>query len=157
MMQSMALSFSDRLKQAETGSLAKELRGHMADIETHIKRGVPHNTIVEILNEEGYNISLHTFRSILYRYRKSQSIASKKDSHTSSTSPEHSRRDSDESDHTNQVDSDSTLDTETQQDKQQRLEQVLNSRYTELPYTEDGDSHVPKIQSSQHPRQPSLL
>lgn len=50
-------------------TLAAKLRPLWADIERRISEGVTHEAIVQALNENGFNLSLETFRKNLYRNR----------------------------------------------------------------------------------------
>lgn len=49
---------------------AKQLRSKMAAIEKQLEDGMSHEEMVELLNSHGYELTLNTFRSILYRYRR---------------------------------------------------------------------------------------
>lgn len=51
-------------------TLAAKLRALMPEIDDRIKAGVQHQEIIDVLNEQGFNVNLNTFRSYLYRYRK---------------------------------------------------------------------------------------
>jgi hypothetical protein len=57
-------------------TLASQLRILMPDIDSRVREGVDHETIVEGLTKAGLPISLNTFRVYLYRYR-SKARASK--------------------------------------------------------------------------------
>lgn len=57
-------------------TLASQLRVLMPDIDSRIRDGVDHETIVDGLTKAGLSISLNTFRVYLYRYR-SKARASK--------------------------------------------------------------------------------
>lgn len=51
-------------------TLAAKLRTIMPEIDKRVREGVQHQEIIDVLNEQGLDINLNTFRSYLYRYRK---------------------------------------------------------------------------------------
>lgn len=52
-------------------SLAAKLRKVMPDIDRRLRDGASHESIVEVLRKGGITMSLTTFRTNLYRWRKS--------------------------------------------------------------------------------------
>lgn len=46
-------------------------------IEAKVKQGIRHVDIIQALNEQGFAISEHTYRSYLQRYRKKQIVGGK--------------------------------------------------------------------------------
>lgn len=60
-----------RLIDAVPGrTVAARLRRIMPDIDRRVREGVQHDDIIAVLNANGFNLNLNTFRSCLYRYRK---------------------------------------------------------------------------------------
>ncbi|WP_143132892.1 hypothetical protein [Brucella cytisi] len=53
---------------------AAKLRAMMPEIDRRIREGVDHQAIVDTLNEHGFNMTLNTFRSNLFRYRKREGL-----------------------------------------------------------------------------------
>lgn len=60
-----------RIRELSGETIASKLRVLMPDIDAKIKQGVTHDEILTVLNEQGFNLKLATFRSNLQRYRKS--------------------------------------------------------------------------------------
>lgn len=56
------------MKQSASGYI----RQHLAEIEKNIEFGIKHESIVEQINKDGITIDLATFRTSLYRARKSK-------------------------------------------------------------------------------------
>lgn len=69
-------SLKDQISGFTGKTLASQLRVLMPDIDSRIRDGVDHETIVDGLTKAGLPISLNTFRVYLYRYR-SKARASK--------------------------------------------------------------------------------
>jgi hypothetical protein len=69
-------ALKDHIASFTGKSLASQLRVLMPDIDSRVREGVDHETIVEGLAKAGLPISLNTFRVYLYRYR-SKARASK--------------------------------------------------------------------------------
>jgi hypothetical protein len=69
-------SLKDQIASFTGKTLASQLRVLMPDIDSRIRDGVDHETIVDGLTKAGLSISLNTFRVYLYRYR-SKARASK--------------------------------------------------------------------------------
>lgn len=70
------VSLKDQIASFTGKTLASQLRVLMPDIDSRIRDGVDHETIVDGLTKAGLSISLNTFRVYLYRYR-SKARASK--------------------------------------------------------------------------------
>jgi len=51
-------------------TVAARLRRMMPDIDRRVREGIQHEEIISTLNANGFNLNLNTFRSYLYRYRK---------------------------------------------------------------------------------------
>jgi hypothetical protein len=51
-------------------TVAAKLRRMMPDIDRRVREGIQHEEIISTLNANGFNLNLNTFRSYLYRYRK---------------------------------------------------------------------------------------
>jgi hypothetical protein len=62
-------ALKDQIARFTGKTLASRLRVLMPDIDSRIREGVDHETIVEGLTKAGLPISLNTFRVYLYRYR----------------------------------------------------------------------------------------
>ena len=62
-------SLKDQIASFTGKTLASQLRVLMPDIDSRVREGVDHETIVEGLTKAGLTISLNTFRVYLYRYR----------------------------------------------------------------------------------------
>lgn len=60
------------IEKLEARTKAGRLRGLMPVIEAKVKQGIRHVEIIQALNEQGFAISEHTYRSYLQRYRKKQ-------------------------------------------------------------------------------------
>lgn len=60
------------IEKLEARTKAGRLRGLMPIIEAKVKQGIRHVDIIQALNEQGFAISEHTYRSYLQRYRKKQ-------------------------------------------------------------------------------------
>jgi hypothetical protein len=69
-------ALKDQIASFTGKTLASQLRILMPDIDSRVREGVDHETIVEGLTKAGLPISLNTFRVYLYRYR-SKARASK--------------------------------------------------------------------------------
>jgi hypothetical protein len=69
-------ALKDQIASFTGKTLASQLRVLMPDIDSRVRDGVDHETIVEGLTKAGLPISLNTFRVYLYRYR-SKARASK--------------------------------------------------------------------------------
>ncbi|MGH8737046.1 MAG: hypothetical protein ACREVC_06790 [Burkholderiales bacterium] len=65
------------IEKLEARTKAGRLRGLMPMIEGKIKQGIRHVEIIQALNEQGFAISEHTYRSYLQRYRKKQRAGSR--------------------------------------------------------------------------------
>ncbi len=65
------------IEKLEARTKAGRLRGLMPVIEAKIKEGIRHVDIIQTLNEQGFAISEHTYRSYLQRYRKKQIVGRK--------------------------------------------------------------------------------
>lgn len=62
-------ALKDQIASFTGKTLASQLRVLMPDIDSRVREGVDHETIVEGLTKAGLTISLNTFRVYLYRYR----------------------------------------------------------------------------------------
>ena len=62
-------ALKDQIASFTGKTLASQLRVLMPDIDSRVREGVDHETIVEGLTKAGLPISLNTFRVYLYRYR----------------------------------------------------------------------------------------
>ncbi|RYF12202.1 MAG: hypothetical protein EOO77_17840 [Oxalobacteraceae bacterium] len=62
-------ALKDQIASFTGKALASQLRILMPDIDSRVREGVDHETIVEGLTKAGLPISLNTFRVYLYRYR----------------------------------------------------------------------------------------
>jgi hypothetical protein len=62
-------ALQDQIASFTGKTLASQLRVLMPDIDSRVRDGVDHETIVEGLTKAGLPISLNTFRVYLYRYR----------------------------------------------------------------------------------------
>lgn len=62
-------ALKDQIASFTGKTLASQLRVLMPDIDSRVRDGVDHETIVEGLTKAGLPISLNTFRVYLYRYR----------------------------------------------------------------------------------------
>ncbi|WP_277969867.1 hypothetical protein [Sphingomonas echinoides] len=62
-------ALKDQITRFTGKTLASQLRVLMPDIDSRVREGVDHETIVEGLTKAGLPISLNTFRVYLYRYR----------------------------------------------------------------------------------------
>jgi hypothetical protein len=62
-------ALKDQIASFTGKTLASQLRILMPDIDSRVREGVDHETIVEGLTKAGLPISLNTFRVYLYRYR----------------------------------------------------------------------------------------
>ncbi len=62
-------ALKDQIASFTGKTLASQLRVLMPDIDSRVREGVDHETIVERLTKAGLPISLNTFRVYLYRYR----------------------------------------------------------------------------------------
>jgi hypothetical protein len=51
-------------------TVAAKLRRMMPDIDRRVREGIQHEEIISTLNANGFSLNLNTFRSYLYRYRK---------------------------------------------------------------------------------------
>ncbi|MGH6910296.1 MAG: hypothetical protein ACREEG_08930, partial [Phenylobacterium sp.] len=60
----------DALDALRPASVAARLRRLMPQIDRRISEGISHEAIVVALKAEGLDVSLNTFRSNLYRYRR---------------------------------------------------------------------------------------
>lgn len=69
----------ENLKALGKRSPASRLSELMPVIDEQIKRGVSHEDILTTLHDGGINVNVHTFRTSLYRYRKSVREAEKQD------------------------------------------------------------------------------
>lgn len=58
-----------------TDSLASKLRKVLPEIDSRVREGASHEAIVKFLNANGIPISLSTFRTNLYRWRRTQKLA----------------------------------------------------------------------------------
>jgi hypothetical protein len=61
----------DRINALSGQTMASKLRKVMPDIDRKVREGVKHEDIVSALKEAGLKLSLTTFRTYFYRYRKS--------------------------------------------------------------------------------------
>lgn len=61
----------EKIKSLRGRSSASTLRNLMPEIDPKIREGVRHEDILATLYASGIDINIHTFRSALYRYRKS--------------------------------------------------------------------------------------
>jgi len=68
----MANDLKISIEKLEATTKAGRLRGLMPMIEAKIKQGVRHVDVIRALNEQGFAISEHTYRSYRRRYRKKQ-------------------------------------------------------------------------------------
>ena len=62
-------ALKDQIASFRGKTLASQLRVLMPAIDSRVREGVDHETIVEGLTKAGLPISLNTFRVYLYRYR----------------------------------------------------------------------------------------
>ena len=62
----------EKIKALKGRSTASTLRTLMPEIDIKVREGVSHEDILATLYASGMDINIHTFRSTLYRYRKSQ-------------------------------------------------------------------------------------
>lgn len=53
-------------------TIAGRIRPHLSDIDRRLKTGIKHRQIVAWLHGQGIDVSLHTFRAVLYDWRKRQ-------------------------------------------------------------------------------------
>lgn len=58
-----------------SATLAAKLRPVMPEIDRRVREGVRHDEIVATLNANGVALSLNTFRTYLYRWRKTAGLA----------------------------------------------------------------------------------
>jgi hypothetical protein len=56
-------------------TVAAKLRRIMPDIDRRVREGIQHEEIIDTLNANGFDLNLNTFRSYLYRYRKTLQAA----------------------------------------------------------------------------------
>jgi hypothetical protein len=68
----MAGDLKISIEKLEARTKAGRLRGLMPMIEAKVKQGIRHVEIIQALNEQGFAISEHTYRSYLQRHRKKQ-------------------------------------------------------------------------------------
>ena len=68
----MAGDLKISIEKLEARTKAGRLRGLIPMIEAKVKQGIRHVEIIQALNEQGFAISEHTYRSYLQRYRKKQ-------------------------------------------------------------------------------------
>ena len=64
------MKLDDALPQLKISSKAKRLRPFWPAIEATLAEGVSHAEILNRLNDLGFQLTAHTYRSYLYRYRK---------------------------------------------------------------------------------------
>jgi hypothetical protein len=73
----MPIDLKHSLEKLQARTKAGKLRGLMPTIEAKLKEGIRHVDIIRLLNEQGFKLSEHTYRSYLQRYRKKQAAAKK--------------------------------------------------------------------------------
>ena len=68
------MKLEEALRQLPAACKTKRLRTLWPIIEGRLAEGVPHAEVLRLLNQSGFELKEHTYKTYLYRHRKKQRV-----------------------------------------------------------------------------------